>query len=187
MWESACGWARQRLALLAGGELTGNDRRKTERHLIVCGDCRTRLESFSAALGALRGLALADNTASASPSLWPALARQIRESKHVEPKVFAFRPMWMGLAMAAGVLIVGTTTWSIVNVRDSSGSKLIAAKKPVQSRIPAVKPIATETSSATTIAEASPTNKSEGESISSSTTGSAKLPSNGRIGIEPTH
>jgi len=38
---------------MAGGELAGHDRRKTERHLIGCPDCRKHLDSLHAALGAL--------------------------------------------------------------------------------------------------------------------------------------
>lgn len=186
MWESACRWARPRLALLAGGELTGNDRRKVERHLIVCGDCRGRLESLQGALGALRGLASAE-TASSSPSLWPALARQIRESKHEEPKIFAFRPMTIGLAMAASALIVGMGTWSLVNRRDGSGTSLVVSKKPALMRPAAVKPLTSETSSSTTVADVATSSKSESENVAVTPSSSTKSPSNGRIAVEPTH
>ena len=79
-----CRWVRDRLALTAGGELTGSDRRSVERHLIACDGCRRHERSLAGALGALRAAA-AEAPVGSGPgaaSLWPALARQIRESRH---------------------------------------------------------------------------------------------------------
>src|SRR4051812_48799928 len=76
-----CRWVRDRLPLLAGGELTGPDRRAVERHLITCPGCRDHERSLSGALAALRGAAAATPSPEA-PSLWPALQRQIREERH---------------------------------------------------------------------------------------------------------
>lgn len=77
-----CRWFRDRLPLLAGGELTGRDRREVERHLITCSGCRDHERSLSASLAALRSLSATTTSASTSPSLWPALQRQIREGRH---------------------------------------------------------------------------------------------------------
>ena len=52
-----CRWVRDRLPLLAGGELTGADRRKVERHLIACPDCRRHERSLAGALGVLQAAA----------------------------------------------------------------------------------------------------------------------------------
>lgn len=81
-----CLWVGDRLPLLAGGELTGADRRKAERHLIACPGCRRRRESLAGALGVLHAAGRVPVGAGAdAPSLWPALARQIREARH-EPR-----------------------------------------------------------------------------------------------------
>src|SRR6478736_4011665 len=79
-----CRWVRDRLPLLAGGELMGADRRKVERHLIACAGCRQHERSLVGALGVLQAVAAQSPAAGAdeAPSLWPALARQIRESRH---------------------------------------------------------------------------------------------------------
>src|SRR5438270_9215909 len=88
VFGSGCRWVRDRLPLLAGGDLAGPDRRKVERHLITCPGCRDHERSLSGALGVLREVAAGSPTSSdpsSSPSLWPALRRQIREARHATP------------------------------------------------------------------------------------------------------
>ena len=80
-----CRWARPRLPLLAGGDLGPEERRKVERHLIVCPGCRERREASADALGALHLLAEESPAPVAAGSLWPALAVQIRQSRHAAP------------------------------------------------------------------------------------------------------
>jgi len=74
-----CRWVRGRLPLLAGGELAGAARRTVERHLLTCPGCRRRRESLGESLAALRSSSAAEGPA--MPPLWPALARQVRESR----------------------------------------------------------------------------------------------------------
>lgn len=80
-----CRGVRARLPLLTGGELTGAERRKVERHLIACAGCRRHERALAGALGALRAAAAEAPVGPEVPSLWPALARQIRESRHEAP------------------------------------------------------------------------------------------------------
>ncbi|MFO0950208.1 MAG: zf-HC2 domain-containing protein [Isosphaeraceae bacterium] len=83
-----CKWVRRLLPLLAGDEpeLGVADRRKVERHLIVCPDCRERRDALDATLGVLHAAAAqyvpTAPDAAETPSLWPALERQIREARH---------------------------------------------------------------------------------------------------------
>ena len=83
-----CRWVSQRLPLLAGGDLAGLERRRVERHLIGCSTCRDRRSAASASLAVLRGVAALGpmgagiGSMGETPSIWPALARQIREAKH---------------------------------------------------------------------------------------------------------
>jgi len=105
-----CRWVRHRLPLLAGGELGIEERRRVERHLIGCLGCRDHRDASTDALAALRSLAEESPSSADAPSLWPALAIQIRQSRHVTP-----RPSWweipfphpraaLGLGLASGLL-----------------------------------------------------------------------------------
>jgi len=188
MWNNACRWARPRLALLAGGELVGDDRRKAERHLIVCGECRGRLESLRSAMGALGTLSLVGVSAE-SPSLWPALARQIRESRHPEPASFSFRPMWMGLGIAASAVVaLGVASWGLGAGRAGSGGTVAA--RPAKPKVSAPEPVIVESKPSATVAESTPANRSESEATPPPPTASSRKEggsSPGRIiGIEAT-
>ena len=114
-----CDRTRRRLPLLAGGELSGPDRRSAERHVITCDACRDRLASLNASLGLLRLTAAEPTTAAPAEPLWPALSRQLREQARrpapwswdrVEPRASARA----GLALAAAILVgaVGVGGWS---------------------------------------------------------------------------
>jgi anti-sigma factor RsiW len=85
MGNDRCRWVRHRLPLLAGGELGSEDRRRVERHMIGCPDCRDRREGSETALSALRAASGISPARADAPSLWPALSRQIRESRHRSP------------------------------------------------------------------------------------------------------
>ena len=116
-----CRWVCRRLPLLAGGDLTGLERRRVERHLIGCSSCQDRQTASSESLAVLHEVAalglMGAGIASPSetPSVWPALARQIRESKHhPEPLSVAewFRSLlatpaasWVGSGLAATALV----------------------------------------------------------------------------------
>jgi hypothetical protein len=89
-----CGWVLDRLPLLDGGELTGADRRKVERHLIGCPGCRGRREALRETLGLLHAAAAVAPASPGGASLWPALDRQIREERH------APRPSAASLALS---------------------------------------------------------------------------------------
>jgi len=72
---------RERLPLLAGDDLQGPDRRWVERHLIGCSRCRQHHATLGEALRVLRFAATTPPILADTSSLWPALARQIRESR----------------------------------------------------------------------------------------------------------
>jgi hypothetical protein len=99
--DPQCRWVRGRLPLLDGGELTGSDRRRAERHLLTCPACRDLRASVAGALGALRAAAAEappalshDGNGGEAPSLWPALQRQIREAKHEPAPARGFSWSW---------------------------------------------------------------------------------------------
>ena len=112
--DHRCRWVRHRLPLLAGGELGVEERRRVERHLIGCLGCRDRRAASTDALDALRAFAETAPAPADSPSLWPSLALQIRQSRHAAP-----RPMWwelplsrpwpaFGLALGLGAVVVAS-------------------------------------------------------------------------------
>lgn len=109
----ACRWARARLPLLAGDDLLGPDRRRLERHLIGCPTCREHLGNHQQSLARLHQAAELAPTSTQPPSLWPTLARQIREERHPAPRTFGWglgdRWAWnlpiSGLALAASMLV----------------------------------------------------------------------------------
>lgn len=106
MRRNPCGWFQTRLPLLAGDDLVGPERRDVERHLVSCSDCRQRLESLEGALGVLHIAAAVPSSAPASTvSVWPPLARQIRESRRTTPTAWPRRVAWPVAGLAASVLI----------------------------------------------------------------------------------
>jgi anti-sigma factor RsiW len=91
MVKFRCQWVHDRLPLLVGDELCGLDRRRVERHLIGCPQCRQHQAALGQTLEALRTVAATSPVLPDAPSLWPALARQIRESRRPVPTpAFAF-------------------------------------------------------------------------------------------------
>lgn len=113
LWYSPCRWTRARLPLLAGGDLIGAERRQVERHLIGCPSCRARLAEHRQALDVLATVAQVRPERPNAPSLWPALARQLREERHPVARTFAWGLgngwSWTlptaGLALAASALV----------------------------------------------------------------------------------
>jgi anti-sigma factor RsiW len=109
-----CRWVCRRLPLLAGGELAVEERRKVERHLLGCPDCQERRDSSAGALAVLRRLGEESPSKVDAPSLWPALARQIRQSRHASPALpWWERPLprpwgFASLTAALGVVLVAS-------------------------------------------------------------------------------
>jgi len=85
MGNLRCHWVRDRLPLYAGDDLRGLDRRRVERHLIGCPQCRQHQTALGQALETLRTVAAVPPAAPDTSSLWPALARQIREARRPAP------------------------------------------------------------------------------------------------------
>lgn len=113
--DGDCRWTRARLPLLAGGDLIGPDRRQTERHLIGCPSCRERLTDLQRSLEQLHQTAAVSPASPNAPSIWPALARQLREERHPARWTFGWTRLqgqsWAwglpasGLALAASMLV----------------------------------------------------------------------------------
>lgn len=115
MARDTCRWVIARLPLLAGGELIGLDRRRAERHLVACADCRDRLDRQRAALEALHALGQVEPPAAAGGSLWPALERQIAETRRQgRPWTIRLPRRWLAAAAAAALALVGAVVaWQV--------------------------------------------------------------------------
>lgn len=176
-----CRWTADRLPLLAGGELTGAERRKVERHKIVCPACRDRADASGDILRLLHAAAALEPAAAPrpdAPSLWPALERQILEARHDRRPApawfsipwrlpaswadapFSFpptlRPSLVG-ALALTALAAGAVgSWSHHRLADARAHDLVAARPlaPLPSRV--VAPRDTEIESAESVASATP-------------------------------
>ena len=145
-----CRWVCRRLPLLAGGDLVGSERRRVERHLIACPSCRSRRTADEQSLAVLRGTgSLGVRSASATDisSLWPALARQIREAKHrpgrpavsewVRPGNLAPLAGWIGAGLAASLILGCGWFWShgstTARPEMPPGTASASASRPVSS------------------------------------------------------
>lgn len=107
MGNKPCTWVRTRLPLLAGGDGLGLDRRPVERHLLLCAGCRRHLAALRDIQDVLHAAAALPPARPDSPSLWPALALQIREARRRRPSwpVAGVRPwIWPGFGLASGLL-----------------------------------------------------------------------------------
>jgi len=144
MVDHQCRWVRHRLPLLAGGELGIEERRRVERHLIGCPGCRGRREASNDALTALRSFAEESPARTDAPSLWPALALQIRQSRHVAPRppwweVPLSRP-WYAFSVVIGMGVVLASASRQAPVEEMVPEKVAPAPPSVAKKSPVVPP-----------------------------------------------
>ena len=149
-----CAWSRVRLVLLAGGELLGLERRRVERHVLVCTDCRNRLASANRAVEALHTAAAIDPRAlgespevMAQPSLWAGVQRQIAESGRTVPHAWRWEvwPTFDGLrapsrlawsAFGLAVCLITSVVYVNARVERSNAQMRIAQnERPVATEI----------------------------------------------------
>jgi hypothetical protein len=143
MWRNPCAEVQACLPLLAGGELLGLDRRRTERHLLVCARCRHRLSALRAALGVLDAVADQPLLPANSLPLWPALAQQIQESRRPVVARGRLRARLAGWSAAAAVMAILVTTWLLSPITSVNKARVASAPSrtstiPARSSAPAV-------------------------------------------------
>ncbi len=135
MGRETCRWVADRLALLAGGELLGLERRRVERHVLGCPSCRDRLDRLRDALATLHTASQFDPVPADAPSLWPALARQIQESRrNPSPQRVRLRlRTWVRLGLAATVLAAasGLGVWALSQKYDVTVRVDVKPKNPM--------------------------------------------------------
>ena len=139
MTNPRCNWVRDRLPLLAGVELLGAERRRVERHLIGCAQCREHRHALGRALDVLHAAAAEPPTAAEAGSLWPALARQIRESRRPSPapgfawaSLFGLRPrFWPTFSQTMSLLAALGATVALRQQTATARSRIRWAARPL--------------------------------------------------------
>ena len=153
-----CRWVRDRLPLVAGDELPGLERRRVERHLIGCPNCRRRRTALTGVLNVLHAAAApaAIGAGPDAPSLWPALARQIRESRRPVPAAglasfpfsfsFSLARFRFGLAPALGLglgaMIATVLSMNAHRGQADSEARIRASARPIAAMVSAPAPSA---------------------------------------------
>ncbi len=138
MSNPRCRWVRDRLPLLAGDDLVGPDRRRVESHLVGCPQCRRRRVALGRALLALETASASSPARPDAPSLWPDLARQIRESRrpHRGPTFgFGFAPprvqFWPAFGLVLGLLATIGATAAVRNKITATHADMAADARPI--------------------------------------------------------
>jgi anti-sigma factor RsiW len=134
MGNPHCKWVRDRLPLLAGDELPVADRRGVERHLIGCSSCRQHRVALDHALEVLHAVRAEGVSKPEAPSLWPELARQIRQSRRP-----AASPLWgwlsfrlqPALALGLGVLAAVGVAVAARNQIADARARMASAARPI--------------------------------------------------------
>ena len=147
MSNPRCRWVRDRLPLLAGDDLVGPDRRRVESHMVGCPECRRRRVMLGHAVRALEVASASSPSRSDAPSLWPDLARQIRESRRPHrgptfgfrfaPPRVRFRPAF-GLSL--GLLAAIGATVAVRNQIAATRADMAANARPIAPPIVAERP-----------------------------------------------
>lgn len=144
MGNPRCRWVRDRLPLLAGDDLVGPDRRRVESHMVGCSGCRRHREALGRALRALEAASASSPARPDAPSLWPDLARQIRESRrpHRGPTFdfgisFSFAPpqvrRWPAFGLILGLLATIGATAAVRNQIAATRADMAANSLPIAS------------------------------------------------------
>jgi predicted anti-sigma-YlaC factor YlaD len=161
MGNPRCHWVRDRLPLSVGDDLRGLDRRLVERHLIGCPQCRQHQAALGQALETLRTVAATTPTSPDAPSLWPALARQIRESRRPSPTpAFAFpaslapivswlrQSPWPAFSLSLALLAAATVGLGVRHRVASAEALILANARPLALASPRVQTALTKTPAA---------------------------------------
>jgi anti-sigma factor RsiW len=138
MGNPRCNWVRDRLPLLTGDDLLVSDRRRVERHLIGCATCREHQAALENALQVLQAAAAEAPARLDAPSLWPEVARQIRQShRPVSTPALAWPRFGLRPALGLGLL-------AVIGITIATRPPRTDARVSVVSTPPVVNPLPTD-------------------------------------------
>ncbi|WP_422928121.1 zf-HC2 domain-containing protein [Singulisphaera sp. PoT] len=151
MANPQCKWVGERLPLLVDDELPMADRRRVERHLIGCLACQQHRTSIEQAVKALHASAAFSPIQPDAPSLWPDLARQIRQSRRPAPSFWSWSwsrfEIWPAVGLCASLALVAAV--GIIGNNRSQVAEA-TARLPLKTRpIVAEAPVVAQASPAT--------------------------------------
>ncbi len=133
-----CKWVRDRLPLLVGEELLVADRRRVDRHLIDCPSCRQHRIALEQALQVLYAGATHSPSQTDAPSLWPDLARQIRQSRRPASsspwnwswsrfEIWPAIGLCASLALVVAIAVLGTARGKVADTR----ARMVVDTRPI--------------------------------------------------------
>jgi hypothetical protein len=116
-----CDDARHLIHLDAGDDLRTEEQSQLAAHLVLCGDCQSYRAGMTGAMSALMVLRDLPEASSDSrlPSVWPAVARDIRRLKIGSEKVRRFNMQVVALSVCSLALAVVTMVQSLSSLRGS--------------------------------------------------------------------
>jgi hypothetical protein len=116
-----CDDARHLIHLDAGDDLRSEEQSQLAAHLLLCGDCQSYRSGMTGAMSALMVLRNLPETVSDSrlPSVWPAVARDIRRLKIGSEKVRRFNLQVVALSVCSLALAVVTMVQGLSSLRGS--------------------------------------------------------------------
>jgi anti-sigma factor RsiW len=120
------------------------DRRRVERHLIGCPQCRQELAALERALGVLHRVSAEPAAKPDASSLWPELARQIRESRRpARSPLGSFLAAWprrfeLGPVLGLGVGLLVTIVVAVGAHRqiNDAQSSILRNARPIAPSVP---------------------------------------------------
>jgi hypothetical protein len=136
-----CDDAKHLIHLDAGDDLRTEEKTQLASHLELCHDCQSYRSGMTAAMSAL--MVLRDHPEAASelrlPSVWPAVARDIRRLKIGSEKVRRFNLQVVALSVCSLALAVVTMVQSLSSLRGSlnHSGEFMPAQAVSNSAVPA--------------------------------------------------
>jgi len=124
-----CRASRSRMALAAGGDLTGRAKRRWEKHLVRCAACRAEFTLYQRSIELARDLARQDKAADWSEAEWRrTINRAVAQGAPPRRRTAVRLPgwAWAGASALLAVLILGGTFF----LKRERGPRAIAELPP---------------------------------------------------------
>jgi len=132
MWNLSCRKTRRLLALSAGNDLDERELAQAHRHLAACPHCRIVWQRLKQSQQVLERASAAPAESERLPSVWPAVARQVRAIDE-EPVRADWRGWLPAGALAAACLAIVLIALPAGPDAEKGGSPSVIFTQPVDS------------------------------------------------------